>query len=266
MIVPFVKYHGTGNDFIIIDQTNQMYIAPDQYPLIKILCDRHFGIGADGLMLLESSSTDAFHMRYYNADGNPSTMCGNGGRCIAQFAHNLGMLGVEDVFTASDGKHSVMFSSQNNQVNLQLKDVNQVTKLSETDYFLDTGSPHYVRFCSELPIDIVGEARSIRYNDVYRQEGVNVNFAKLMVTSGHIMIATYERGVEDETLSCGTGATAVALASTIHLGLASPVKLLTKGGMLSVSFNKRNGGFTDVWLSGPAVKVFEGTINIDHLT
>jgi diaminopimelate epimerase len=242
-----------------------MFIAPDQYRLIKSLCDRHFGIGADGLMLLESSTTDAFHMRYYNADGNPSTMCGNGGRCIAHFAYELGILHVKNVFTAADGDHRVTFSKEHNVVNLQLTDVNQVTKLSESAYFLDTGSPHFVRFCSELPKDIIGEARNIRYNDIYRQEGVNVNFAKFMVTDGHMMIATYERGVEDETLSCGTGATAVALASNIHFGLESPVKILTKGGMLSVSFHQRNGIFTEVWLSGPAVKVFEGTINIDHL-
>lgn len=266
MVVPFVKYQGTGNDFIIIDQTRQIHVKPDQYALIKKLCDRHFGIGADGLMLLEPSATSDFHMRYYNADGRPSTMCGNGGRCIAHFARELGLVDRAGVFTASDGEHRVIFLSEHHTINLQLQHVKKVTKLSENEYFLNTGSPHFVQFCAELPLDIIEEARKIRYNDMYRQEGVNVNFAKRMSSGSELMMATYERGVEDETLSCGTGATAVAIAASAHFGLESPVKLITKGGILSVSFHVGNTEYTDVWLSGPADKVFEGIIDTDHLS
>jgi len=264
MLIPFVKYQGTGNDFIIIDQTRQTWIRPEHYQLIKLLCDRHFGIGADGLMMLESSKASAFYMRYYNSDGNPSTMCGNGGRCIAHFAHELNLIGREGFFTALDGDHQVKIVSEEKAVKLQLKNVERVSKCNDNEYFLDTGSPHFVKFCKELPSDILAEARIVRYNETYRDDGVNVNFATKLSETEDILLATYERGVEGETLSCGTGATAVAIAASVQYGLTSPVKLLTKGGILVVSFDTGVTGFINIWLSGPAVKVFEGVFDINH--
>jgi diaminopimelate epimerase len=258
MIVPFVKYQGTGNDFIIIDQRQQKYLKKGDTEIIRFLCDRRFGIGADGLMLLENDDHSSFRMVYFNADGNESTMCGNGGRCIAHFAYKKGVFSGKTTFEAIDGLHEVEI--QDNEVHLKMIDVPMINEATDDDYILFTGSPHYVRLTSKIPENIVLEGRSVRYSETFKKEGINVNFTVFDKNENKAIVATYERGVEDETLSCGTGVTAAALACAKKYNAPSPVRVETKGGQLSVSFRENEDGFTDVWLSGPATFVFEGTI------
>lgn len=227
--------------------------------LINQLCTRHFGIGADGLILLENHPDYDFKMVYFNSDGNESTMCGNGGRCIIQFAHDLKIINNKCSFIAIDGPH--LGEVLENTIALQMQNVNAI-KVNEERTELDTGSPHYVAFMNELPTDeFVSIARSIRQNETYKAEGINVNFAQ---TDGNkIKMRTFERGVENETLACGTGATAVAI-SAHKKGLISnndiPVSVV--GGELSVRFKEENGEYSNVWLTGPAKYVFEGNVTI----
>jgi diaminopimelate epimerase len=259
MRVPFVKYQGTGNDFILIDQRQQNYISHAYYSIIAKWCDRRFGIGADGLILLENSDISDFRMVYFNADGRQSSMCGNGGRCIVQFASLLGLFETETVFEAVDGLHEGRLLSDG-LVSLKMCDVNQITELADTGYELNTGSPHYVQFRKTLPDDIKNYGSAIRFSKEYKEEGINVNF--VCESNGDLVVATYERGVEDETLSCGTGVTAAALANSVHTQKFGPIEttVLTKGGHLKVSFNRDQTSFNDIWLTGPAVAVFTGEI------
>lgn len=226
---------------------------------IKALCDRRFGIGADGFILLEKLEGYDFHMVYYNSDGRESTMCGNGGRCITRFAQDLGIVKDQYSFLAIDGPHEAYI--KDGLVSLKMKDVEQVEQVGQ-DLFADTGSPHHIVFDKDLEqLDIITEARKIRYNDHYRAEGVNVNFIKIM--DDRLDMRTYERGVEDETYSCGTGVTAAVLASH-YSGKANSnsVAVKTRGGDLSVTFNKTDKGYTDIWLTGPAEYVFEGEVEL----
>lgn len=274
----FYKYQGTGNDFVIIDDRQKTFQIQNQ-PLIEKLCDRRFGIGADGLILLQNHPDFDFEMVYFNSDGRPSTMCGNGGRCIAAFAKFLGVIDENKVgsFIAADGPHKVTF--EGDKVSLQMKDVDATsTRNDNKDYVLNTGSPHYVVFVEkdELDnIDIVTEAHKIRYNDEFKKEGINVNFVEI-VAEGQIKVRTYERGVEDETFSCGTGVVASSIASYLHSTQKESfskngqnqvfhTKVQTKGGNLAVSFKiseNVNVSFEDVWLIGPAVQVFEGDVEL----
>lgn len=280
----FYKYQGTGNDFVIIDDRQKTFPAQNQ-PLIEKLCDRRFGIGADGLILLQNHPDYDFEMVYFNSDGRPSTMCGNGGRCIAAFAKFLGVIdeNKEGSFIAADGPHKVNF--EGDKVSLQMKDVDATsTRNDNKDFVLNTGSPHYVVFTDKDAldkIDIVKEAHQIRYNDEFKREGINVNFVEI-VGEGQIKVRTYERGVEDETFSCGTGVVASSIASFLHLQSKSDqkesflknsqnqvfhTKVQTKGGNLEVSFKvseNGNEGFEDVWLIGPAVQVFEGDVEVNN--
>ncbi len=256
----FFKYQGTGNDFVLINN-HKLSFPKDNHSLIKHLCDRRFGIGADGLMLLEAAEGMDFKMVYYNADGNESTMCGNGGRCISAFAKYLGIVENEGKFIAVDGEHD--FIIEDDIVKLKMIDVNASGILQDSnDYVLFTGSPHYVSFRTEIEqLNIIDEAHKIRYNDIYSKEGINVNFTE--VINGKILMRTYERGVEDETLSCGTGTVAVALSFAEKNNLEKgTVEIQTPGGKLAVSFTKHGSIFTDVWLEGPAKLVFTGTIEI----
>ena len=258
MTIPFYKYNGTGNDFIMIDNRNLQFDSSNTN-LIQKLCTRHFGIGADGLILLENEESFDFKMVYFNSDGNESTMCGNGGRCIVQFAHDLKIIGEKCKFIAIDGTH--LGTVSDTEVSIQMQDVQKID-VNPTRSELDTGSPHYVAFMDKIPNEnFVTEARSIRQNAPYTKEGINVNFAK--VRNNTIEMRTFERGVEDETLACGTGATAVAIAAHKRgLVALNSIPVQVKGGNLNVSFENNGDGYSNIWLTGPAKFVFEGKIEI----
>ncbi len=256
----FYKYHGTGNDFILLDQRFGQSLNEQDAETIAALCQRRFGIGADGLILLQKSDEADFHMAYFNADGRPSSMCGNGGRCVVAFAKRLSVFeGSECRFTASDGLHRAKLLPDG-RIALKMGDVPLVRKFGE-DFFLDTGSPHYVCFVQEPDaVDVRAEGARIRYSDAWRSEGVNVNF---VATKGEqLRVRTYERGVEAETRSCGTGVTAAALAfwyKTSPLAGTHTQAISTPGGELEVRFTfEPSVGFRQIWLVGPAVPVFEG--------
>jgi len=258
MTLSFYKYQGTGNDFVLIDNRQQLFPKNDT-KLVHDLCDRKFGIGADGLILLENDATYDFKMVYYNADGNESSMCGNGGRCIVAFANFLGVIQQETTFVAIDGTHYATI--EGNIVNLQMQDVATI-ETHATHVFLDTGSPHHVTFSDDLSqLDIKTEGAAIRYGAPYFEEGANVNFVKKL-SDTEFRVRTYERGVEDETLSCGTGVTAVALAMH-HLQetKANEVVLQVEGGSLEVSFDRDATTYTNIFLKGKATQVFKGEIS-----
>lgn len=262
MQIPFYKYQGTGNDFILID--NRTEAIQDLSPnLIARWCDRRFGIGADGLMLLQHKEGFDFEMIYYNSDGNPSSMCGNGGRCITAFANFLGLLKEKKAyFLAVDGPHEALLTKEN-YVELKMTDV-RASHYNSASIFLDTGSPHHIEFVAQIKgLDVYNKGKAIRNNKTYKKEGTNVNFVAIQAKN-QIEVATYERGVEDETLSCGTGVTAAALA--YHLEFSKdhapvPVRIQTKGGQLNVHFKYQEHLFYDIWLCGPATPVFHGFIN-----
>jgi diaminopimelate epimerase len=267
MKITFYKYQGTGNDFVMIDNRDNFF-PKNNVALVEKLCDRRFGIGADGLILLENDEvasnlamTADFRMVYYNSDGNESSMCGNGGRCIVAFAHQLGVVGKETTFIATDGLHHATIL-ENGIVSLQMKDVDEVK--IESDYvFLNTGSPHHVTLVDDIEnYDVKNNGAKIRYSDLYGKAGSNVNFVS-QLSENYFRLRTYERGVEDETLACGTGATAVAIAMhAIGKTNASEVKIDVEGGKLEISFEKKGNEYVNVFLKGPATFVFEGTINV----
>ncbi|TAE67631.1 MAG: diaminopimelate epimerase [Bacteroidetes bacterium] len=258
MYLHFDKYHGTGNDFVIVNNLRgDVQLTTEQ---VAFICDRRFGVGADGLMLLNSHSTFDFEMVYYNADGKPSTMCGNGGRCLAHFAFRNGIQKEVLVFDAVDGLHTAIMLP-NNWVKLQMTDVLTVQQHTENSFELDTGSPHYVQYVPQLyNLPVVDQGRAIRNSPTYAAQGINVNFVENIDQFLHVR--TYERGVEDETFSCGTGVTAAAITTATQQGKYQ-VAIKTKGGELSVNFTKNaDQSFTDVWLSGPASFVFAGVIEL----
>jgi diaminopimelate epimerase len=256
MELTFYKYQGTGNDFVMIDNRGLFFPKHDT-KLVAALCDRRFGIGADGLILLENDEQSDFRMVYYNSDGNTSSMCGNGGRCIVAFAKSLGLIRDSARFTASDGMHDATIDN-NGIVSLHMKDVDHI-KTGNGYIFLDTGSPHHVEFVEDVrQVNIPELGAKIRYSDLYGDAGSNVNFVNEN-HDGKFSVRTYERGVEDETLSCGTGVTAVAIA-VHYLGKtkSEKVKLNVEGGTLDVSFEERDGKYSKVYLTGPAEFVFKG--------
>lgn len=262
MELHFEKYQGAGNDFIMVDQRNNKWIHHYDQSLIEKLCDRRFGIGADGLIILEGDDNFDFKMVYFNADGRESSMCGNGGRCIVSFAHSLGMIQNSTTFEAIDGIHHAEVL-KDGMISLQMSDVQDVLVRNEHDYTLNTGSPHFVRFGSSIPQDINAEGKKIRYSDEFKDVGINVNYVEIL--ENQINVATYERGVEDETLSCGTGVTgaAIALAVKEKYQGSQLVNINTKGGKLSVRFDRLEGNnFKNVWLTGPATFVFRGVVEI----
>lgn len=252
----FSKYQGTGNDFVIIENLkNELSLIQKQ---VQILCDRKFGIGADGLMLLQSKEGYDFEMKYYNSDGNESTMCGNGGRCMVQFAHKHGIQKEVYSFYAIDGKHEAKIL-QNGWVELKMADVTEIKRM-ENGCYLNTGSPHLVQHVENLAtLDVYKLGKTIRNNVDFIKEGVNVNFVEQK--NDQLFVRTYERGVEDETLSCGTGVTAAALVFAKKEREPQNVRIKTPGGELTVKFSHLdNDCFTDIWLCGPAAFVFEGKI------
>ena len=260
MKIHFYKYQGTGNDFIILDNRNWSYTALTM-DRVKFLCDRRFGIGADGLMLLNQKSGFDFEMKYYNADGRESSMCGNGGRCMVKFAYHLGMHKNEFLFSAVDGPH--LAEIDDGTVSLKMADVNDI-KEYHNDFILDTGSPHYVKIVGDvMDYDVFHKGMDIRYSSEFAREGINVNFVE-QKKADEIIVRTYERGVEDETLSCGTGVTASALVCYHNDVGYNDVTVITKGGKLVIKFDRTpNGNFQNIWLCGPAEKVFEGEIELE---
>ncbi len=262
MRLPFYKYQATGNDFVIINQQLIPYLQEPSEELVAKLCHRKFGIGADGLMILEKSNRSDFKMIYYNSDGRTSTMCGNGGRAIVHLAYSLGLFKERCTFEAVDGLHDAEVKT-GNIISLKMGNVSKIRE-HESDFVLDTGSPHYVRLQSEvMSTDIMPLAKEIRYGAPFAEEGINVNF--IQQHEDHLDVRTYERGVEDETLSCGTGVTAAALVASREIEDfrdRSEINIVTKGGKLKVRFKKSPVGFEDIWLIGEAQKVFEGNIEL----
>jgi diaminopimelate epimerase len=246
----------------MVDDRISLFPSDDNTHLVEKLCHRRFGIGADGLILLQKHETSDFYMKYYNSDGRESSMCGNGGRCIAQFAKDLNVVGDKAVFYAVDGYHEAEY--QNNIVSLLMKDVDSIEKRSNDEFVLNTGSPHYVVFTDAdiASLDIVSIAKKIRYNDEFAKEGINVNFVNIF-SENELKVRTYERGVEDETYSCGTGVTASVLAYSLRNSIeAKPITVQTLGGTLSVKYTPNEYSFKQVYLQGPALRVFEGKFEL----
>lgn len=250
----FEKYHGTGNDFVMIDDRDMSFPA-NAKDYIAHICTRRFGVGADGLILLQLAEGYDFRMVYFNADGSESTMCGNGGRCTVRYAADLGLIDAECNFIAIDGPHRGKVLDDGT-ISIQMKDVEGITG-SGADSVLNTGSPHYVRLVERVDqIDVDKLGAEIRYSDTFKAEGINVNFVQ--DCGEYIKVATYERGVEAETYSCGTGVVACALAlASDH---SHTREIMTKGGKLAVSYVKTQMGYTDIWLTGPATRVYDGSI------
>ncbi|HET9488056.1 MAG TPA: diaminopimelate epimerase [Chryseosolibacter sp.] len=264
MKIHFYKYQATGNDFVMIDnRSGDLSLSIER---IKSICDRRFGIGADGIMLIEKHPTAQFNLRYFNSDGSQS-LCGNGSRAAVTMAASLGLVNGKARFEAYDGLHEAEIQP-GGIVRLKMNNVTEVKK-SGQDYFIHTGSPHFIRFVKDLKnYPVFEEGRKIRYSPEYLPGGTNVNFVE--ITSGNtIFVRTYERGVENETYSCGTGVTAAALAASFH-HLSSPVSVKTLGGDLKVEFKARHsdlssgqsGTFEEIFLIGPAKLVFEGDLEL----
>jgi len=289
MSLAFVKYEGTGNDFILIDNREGIWqefvsasiqTAGSEKALIAILCHPKFGISADGLMLLQKKEGYDFEMVYFNSDGGKSSMCGNGGRCIAEWAFRLGIgklaglidhadvLNSEKIlnFWATDGAHTAQQMSTPGWISLTMNDVDSILEQDSHCYELNTGSPHFVSIISEdiQEIDLVAWAQGIRYNATYKEAGINVNAVNI-INDSHIVMRTYERGVEGETLSCGTGVTAAALSLATMKSLGGGlIHVSTRGGDLSVAFSRSPAGFCNILLQGATKMVFEGVLPISQ--
>ncbi|TCZ74410.1 diaminopimelate epimerase [Flaviaesturariibacter aridisoli] len=263
----FYKYQGTGNDFVLFDNRDGRYNkladgSRESEETVRRLCDRRFGVGGDGLMLLSKHPDYDFEMIYFNADGRPSSMCGNGGRCLVKFAADMGLVQTDYRFLAADGPHEASIELDG-LVALKMQDVTQIQH-EGNDFVLDTGSPHFVHLTTDvMHKDMVRIGREIRNSPAYVKEGINVNFVEQTNQDDEIIVRTYERGVEDETLSCGTGVTAAALVCAHNENGFNRVEVRTKGGHLAVEYDKNGNHYTEIWLIGPAQRVFEGTIEMD---
>jgi diaminopimelate epimerase len=257
--LPFAKYQGTGNDFILIEGFSRTLNALTQ-PIIKRLCDRHWGIGADGLILIVPNELHDFGMLYYNADGYPGSLCGNGGRCAVRFAADHGFISEKNtLFHAFDGIHEASWNEK--WVHLKMKGNPVLSPKGVKNWFTNTGSPHHVVQVENVhAVDVNRLGAEIRYSEMYQPGGTNVNF---IAWQGHrIHMRTFERGVENETLSCGTGVIAAALVVAHEEGISGTFEVTTKGGTI---FADISPGYQDIWLKGPAVKVFEGFIDIHSI-
>jgi diaminopimelate epimerase len=262
MELQFYKYQGTGNDFILADNRNNDYSSLTGEQIHK-LCDRRFGIGADGLMLLNEKAGYDFEMKYYNADGKEGSMCGNGGRCMVKFAYHLSIHKEVYRFLASDGVHEGEIDTDG-IVSLKMKDVKTIRRF-HNDFIVDTGSPHYIRLTSNvMDIDVYKKGYEIRHSKEFEEEGINVNFVEQLREADRIIVRTFERGVEDETFSCGTGVTAAALVCYHNENGFNDVEVKTIGGMLSVEFDRLDDSrYENIWLCGPAEKVYEGKVQVN---
>jgi diaminopimelate epimerase len=261
MKLQFHKYQGTGNDFILADNRKNEYSSLTKEQVHQ-LCDRRFGIGADGLMLLNEKTGYDFEMKYYNADGREGSMCGNGGRCMAKFAYHLGMHKASYKFLASDGAHEAEIDIDG-IVSLKMKDVKSIRKF-HNDFILDTGSPHYIKMVSNvMDMDVFKKGYEIRHSKEFEDEGINVNFVEQLPEVDRIIVRTFERGVEDETFSCGTGVTAAALVCYHNENGFNDVQVRTLGGNITVEFDRIDDNhYENIWLCGPAEKVYEGAVEI----
>ena len=261
MKLNFFKYQGTGNDFILADNRKNEYSSLTQKQ-IQQLCDRRFGIGADGVMLLNERPGYDFEMKYYNADGKEGSMCGNGGRCMIKFVYHLGIHREMYKFLAVDGMHEAEIDTDG-IVSLHMKDVRNIRKF-HNDYILDTGSPHYIKLVTHvMDMDVYKKGYEIRHSKEFEDEGLNVNFVEQTDEPDKIIVRTFERGVEDETLSCGTGVTAAALVCYHNENGFNEVEVKTLGGQISVEFDRIDDNrYENIWLCGPAEKVFEGSVEI----
>jgi diaminopimelate epimerase len=260
MKIEFYKYQGTGNDFILVDNRKGEYVFSQAQ--IHRLCDRRFGIGADGLMLLQDREGFDFEMKYYNADGREGSMCGNGGRCMVKFAYHLSIHKELYKFLATDGVHEAEIDTDG-IVSLKMKDVTFIKKFNG-DYILNTGSPHYIKMVSHvMEMDVYKKGYEIRHSKQFEDEGINVNFVELLDEPDKIIVRTFERGVEDETYSCGTGVTAAALVCYHNENGFNDVEVQTLGGHLSVEFDRVDEDkFENIWLCGPAERIFEGSVEL----
>lgn len=256
--ITFNKYQGAGNDFVMIDN-RKGFVNPDDTVLINRLCDRRFGIGADGLILISDYEGLDYEMKYFNSDGKIGSMCGNGGRCTAHFALKLAITGNNQRFMAFDGIHEA--EVENDIVRLQMADVKSF-KIVDDNYFIDTGSPHYILFTDNIDnLNVNEEGKKIRWSEKFAPGGTNVNFVR--VTDNGLTIRTFERGVEDETLACGTGVTASAIAAVLKGHFDTPsINVSARGGNLKVEFRIENKEIKNVWLTGPATFVYEGIIKV----
>ncbi len=273
MILPFYKYHGSGNDFVIIDNRRRKFKFEGflKQAVIAGICHRQYGIGADGMIILQPERNADFRMEYYNADGKEGSLCGNGSRSIVAFAHQTGIIKeTKTTFKAVDGLHKAVItdiSKNKYEVSVQLNDVAAPKTLNPGEFFIDTGSPHLIIFNEHLwKIDVIEAGREIRNSPPWKVDGINVNFVKIL-DKQTIAVRTYERGVERETLSCGTGATAAAISAWMYNNNKSIThyRINTNGGGLDVSFDaptETKRAFTNVWLHGPAQLVFEGSIKL----
>ena len=260
MQIEFYKYQGTGNDFVMIDNRNEVF---DKTNLkhIQFLCNRKFGVGADGLILIEDLDDIDFNMIYFNSDGTQS-FCGNGSRCAVAFAKHLGLIDKQAQFLSTDGEHEAWINA-NGEVSLKMHDVSDIEK-GDGYYYLNTGSPHYITIVEDvITIDVKAEGSAIRNNKRFKAEGTNVNFVQFGELD--LSIRTYERGVENETLSCGTGVTAAALCMADTKGLQEGVIYVSAvGGDLKVGFKRDGNEFKDIWLIGPSVQVFKGSLKLEE--
>ncbi len=255
MKLSFYKYQGTGNDFVIVDNRSLQW-SPGTDQVARI-CDRKLGVGADGFILIQNHDKCDFEMVYFNSDGSKS-LCGNGSRCAIHFAKYLQIIENDTAFLTTDGVHKGHIF--NDEISFELFNVKNIISYGE-DQFINTGSPHYLAYRPNIEsLDVFQEGKEIRYNEKFSPHGTNVNFVEILANDT-ISVRTYERGVENETLSCGTGVTAAAIGASTK-GISSPVKIKTFGGVLNVSFNKTNEGYKNIYLSGPATPVFEGSIEI----
>ena len=257
MTITFKKYQSTGNDFILIDD-RQLSFPADNQAIISRLCDRRFGIGADGLILVQEMEGVSFKMVYFNADGSEGSFCGNGSRAAVHFAKSLGMFVKTCTFKAFDGLHEAQIKE--NLIQVKMKDVQNGSHLLNGT-FIDTGSPHYVEFVDNVDeVDVLERGKDLRYSTHFGSDGSNINFVELL-DDNKVKVRTYERGVENETLSCGTGVTASALTTSQNEG-NNEITIITKGGELTVSFSQHKGFFDNIWLKGPTEMVFDGKIDI----
>lgn len=255
MQIPFDKFQAAGNDFVVIDNRKDFFSK--EQSIIEKICDRKFGIGSDGLILIEESEESEFSMVFYNPDGSQS-LCGNGCRAAIRFAESLNLAIDKTTFTAFDGIHRGVIKGHT--INLQMANVQNGREI-EGGIFLDTGSPHFVLFDDNVQqVDVLNEGRRWRNSGLFGEGGANINFVEIK-DQNTLFVRTYERGVENETLSCGTGVTASALAASLK-GCQSPTSINTKGGLLEVSFSSNHNGYENVWLEGPAEHVFSGTLDL----
>lgn len=262
MKTQFYKYHGAGNDFVVIDNRDGNFDGK-YHNLIEAICHRQFSVGADGLMLLENAEGYDFKMKYFNSDGYEASMCGNGGRCIVAFAKKLGLITDYAKFIASDGPHEAYITGDG-LVDLHMTDVEKVDAVAD-GYFLNTGVPHLVHFVDDLNlVDVNIEGRQLRWDARFQPDGTNVNFVK--AEGNQLTVYTYERGVEAETLACGTGITASALSAAVKAQLSQgEYNIVAKGGELSVKFKKEGDKFVDIWLKGPAKMAYKGELETTEL-